>query len=514
MKRGFEYLIRGKGLYAVTVVIVLLAVCSVTLSVLSAQDMKRIINEDFNFQQLQLARHAAGILTENFKILKGELVTLGLSPSIQYVEAVSWANRMKISFSTVRDYGVVEISLISADGRRAYSTDSSDRSYVRQVDFTDREFFRWCRESDNRGRIYASEVRQGKFENSEPGFVEMMAVPVYQVSTDDAHPLPTNEFAGVLVFTLDTGLFTKRVVGPIRSGKTGYAWVINEKGDFLYHLEQEFIGENAFEVRKFKDPHISFGKINLIQKEKMLQGEEGTSWYLSGWHRGTTGQVKKLIAYSPVRAGAENRKRIWSVAVVAPISEVEDAVHAIYVRQSLIQGAFIFAAIIVLAFIISIERGWVRTLEQMVEEKTSDLEKYASRLKRSQERYRSLVESADDMIYTVDRECRILSVNEYYSRLTGQKGEEAIGKRIGDVIQYKDSQMVCGIVERVLESSATESHEELARIGDREFWLDTKYKPISTGGDRGGYVLIISRDVTEHRRMEAQFLQTEKLASL
>ena len=36
--------------------------------------------------------------------------------------------------------------------------------------------------------------------------------------------------------------------------------------------------------------------------------------------------MKKLIAYAPVHIGAANTQKIWSVAVVAPISEVEDAV--------------------------------------------------------------------------------------------------------------------------------------------------------------------------------------------
>jgi len=155
-----------------------------------------------------------------------------------------------------------------------------------------------------------------------------MAVPVYQISSDEAHPTPTQQFSGVLVFVLDTALLARKIVGPIRSGKTGYAWVIDESGNFLYHLEKEFIGHNAFEVRKFKDPHISFSKIKLIQKDKMLQGEDGTSWYISGWHRGVTGTMEKLIAYAPVHIGAANTKRIWSVAVVAPISEVEDAARA------------------------------------------------------------------------------------------------------------------------------------------------------------------------------------------
>ena len=514
MKKYYEYLTSGRGLRVISLIIFILLASAVYLSALSARDMKRIIREDFNSQQLEMAKHTAGILTEDFKILKRELTTLSLSPSIQYIEAVSWANRMKITFSTVRDYGVIQVMLINADGNKGYLTNYTDGVFEEKGSYAQEDYFVWCKKAENKSKIYISDVRRGIVEDSEPGFIKIMAIPVYQISTDEAHPKPTQQFSGVLVFVLDTGLLAKRVVGPIRSGKTGYAWVIDEAGNFLYHLEKEFIGENAFEVRKFKDPHISFTKINRIQKTKMLQGEEGTSWYISGWHRGKVGKMEKLIAFAPVHIGAANTKRIWSVAVVAPISEVQDAVQSVYVRQFMIQGVFIAAVVIVLVVFIILERFWLRTLEHMVEEKTSDLESYAKKLRRSEARYRSLIESADDMIYTLDKACEILSVNQYYKRLTGKEPNEVIGRNITEIIEYKNPEHIRAIVERVIKTRVTVGHEERVKIGDKEYWLDTKYRPVSAGGSKINQVLVISRDITEHKTMEDQLFHTEKLASL
>ncbi|MFH0845752.1 MAG: PAS domain S-box protein, partial [Pseudomonadota bacterium] len=508
LSKYLEYMTRKQGLRLVIVIILALLAGSVILSVLTARDMTKIIKEDFNSQQLELARHAAGILTENFKILKRELLTLSLSPSIQYLEAVSWSNRMKISFSTIREYGVIRIILINADGTKAYTTNYTNAVFEDNVSYGEEDFFSWCKEPENKSKIYISDIKKGVVEDSEPGFINLIAVPVYQVSSDQAHPQPTQMFSGVLVFSLDVGLFTKRVVGPIRSGKTGYAWVIDESGNFLYHRERDFIGLNAFEVRKFKDPHISFTKINLIQKDKMLQGEEGTSWYISGWHRGIIGKVEKLIAYSPVHIGGANTKRICSVAVVAPISEVEDAINSVYQRQSLMQGAFILAAVIVLSLFIAVERAWLRTLEHVVHEKTSDLEEYADRLRRSEESYRTLIDSADDLIYTVDQEGKILSVNQYYKRLTGKEPRDIIGENIIEIIRHRDPDVIHRIIKRVTMTSQTFSHEDHAKIGDKEYYLDTKYKPILTGSGEIDSVLVISRDITEHKKLETQLFHT------
>jgi two-component system NtrC family sensor kinase len=213
-----------------------------------------------------------------------------------------------------------------------------------------------------------------------------------------------------------------------------------------------------------------------------------------------------------VHLGAANTTRIWSVAVVAPISEVEDAIHTVYVRQSMIQGIFTAAILTIFIFLIANERAWLKTLEHEVKEKTKDLEGYAARLRRSQEKYRSLVESADDMIYTMDKDCKILSVNQYCLRLVGAQADEVVGKSVMDVIEYKTAENACSIVEKVLASSETMSHEERVKIGNREYWLDTKYKAVMS--DVGAAVLVISRDITEHKIMEDQLFHTEKLASL
>ena len=145
------------------------------------------------------------------------------------------------------------------------------------------------------------------------------------------------------------------MVKDIRSGKTGYAWVIDQQGNFLYHPVKEFIGKNAFEVREQRGVKISFAKINQIQKEKMLRGEQGTSFYVSGWHRGVTGDIKKLIAFAPIRLHLPPQSLNWSVAVAAPVTEVDEVIHTAYTRQFIMQGFILFAILLGSLFIIGYE---------------------------------------------------------------------------------------------------------------------------------------------------------------
>jgi len=504
----------------VTGLIIILLAAAITMGVISVREVKQMISEDFNAQQLALSKHAALTIEKDFKILKNELLTLSLSPSIQYVETVSWRNRMEISMATVREYGVFRILLIPEDGKKAYTIDPTRALSIEKTDYTLNESYQWCSQPNRRNLVYAGEVRKGIVEESETELVMELATSLYQTSPDEAHPVPTLKFAGVLVFYLDAGRLARQIVGPIRSGKTGYAWIIDQSGNFIYHLEQKFIGQNAFEARHLENPHISFDKINLIQKDKMLQGQQGTSWYKSGWHRGQIGPLEKLIAFSPTQIDAGNTKRVWSVAVVAPISEVQDAIQKVYFRQILIQLAFTIAVLIMLFFLRSNEMIWVKALEREVQTKTKDLSESAWLLKNSEKRYRALVESADDLIYVLDQQGKILAMNQSWSRLTHQASDAVLGHRITDIMEFENPDMVTKIVKRVIAEGYPISKEDHVTISDQWYYFDTRYKIISgfevdqTSETTAPSVLVIARDVTESKHMEAQLFNTQKLASL
>ncbi len=134
-----------------------------------------------------------------------------------------------------------------------------------------------------------------------------------------ATPSPPGTFAGVLVFYIDAQQLASKFTQEIKSGKTGYAWIMDNQGLFLTHPERDFIGKNAFTVRKARMPAISFDAINEIQREKMLTGKEGWGTYISGWHRGLwgiAGEIQKLIAYAPVKLADPN---FVKTATPAPI---------------------------------------------------------------------------------------------------------------------------------------------------------------------------------------------------
>jgi PAS domain S-box-containing protein len=485
---------------------------------MSSVKVKEVVTNDFNQQQLVLARHTAQQIENSLNLLKKGLSRLSLSPSIQYFEKVSIGNRMEITFSSIREEGLLEIKYIEFVKPLAHILDNSGY-HTAKTHPADHLYLKWASDKSNIGNILISDVSSVPIEDNpdNPAFMKesdgelltmKMVIPVWQVSVDEAHPLATGKFSGAIVFVIDVTALIKKVTKDIRSGKTGYGWVIDKNGTFLYHPEKEFIGKNAFAVRKERKPAISFSRINEIQREKMLKGEMGTSWYISGWHRGKEGEMKKLIAYAPIQLEDNPATLIWSVAIVAPISEVEGAIHDIQSRQFLMEGVVIFTMLLGGFLIISLIVIWSSSLNEEVKKKTSELIK-------SENQYRLLIENANDIIFTVNRDGNIMSINKAGSTFFKRPKETLTNRNIGEICFNEDSASMQFIaIDEVFNTGKNQQIIYSVIIDDNEYWLSTNFSGLLDEQKNIFAVLAIARDITHIKKMEEQMFYTEKLASV
>jgi PAS domain S-box-containing protein len=521
VKIGIRRLLTGLGL-----VVVLLLVVAFILGILSLKRAQEIVSDDFQQQQLILARTTARQLEDGLAFLRRELKILAYSPAIQYLEDVAWANRMRVSFDELSKLGVTAIVRIDFVGPRAdqaYVLDASGPHVVNQ-DFNSSPEVLWARDPANRGKIYQGPlVIEPRGEHKVP-FMEM-ATPVYEESVDESHPKASGNLDGVLVFKVDTSQFTGHYCADIRSGRTGYCWVMDSKGIFLYHPEREFIGEDAFTARGRRNPAISFDKINEIQKSKMLAGEEGTARYISGWHRGVIRQMDKFLAFSNAHVGADcpyahmgpgeaaahgrlGCKEIWPVAVVAPTDEVRGTIQSLYIRQFLIQGLLIFALVCAAVAVIYYELRWSVELQGEVDRTTADL-------RRSQKRYKSVVENARDWIFLLDESGAFINANTSAARVFGVPAAGINKKKLEDFFSPEDAAAMLVYVRDACHSRKSFEIKQAMRLKDRVYWLSTHFVPLfGEDGRTAEQVLVMARDITDRQRMEAQMAQTERLASL
>jgi PAS domain S-box-containing protein len=471
-----------------------------------ARKVRETVVRDFNQQQLLLARYASNEIENDINSIKRELSLLRLSPSIQYKESAFIGERMQIAFLSIRERGGLEIRFTDIKNMKTHIVDESGYKII-SPSFEDMNYLWWASEKDNKNHIHIYDVFCKDYKGNFNRPMMWMATPVWQVSVDESHPVAKNRFSGVLLFLIDAGKLTEKVTKGIQSGRSGYAWVIDNKGIFLYHNEKDFIGKDAFIVRKGKLSAISFSRINEIQKDKMLKGQEGTSWYISGWHRGQAGEIKKLIAYAPIPLVVNHKGAVWSVAVVAPISEVEGTIESVQIGQFLLEGIVVLGILSGGFLIFTVLLKWSAVLKAEIEEKTRELRK-------SEGLYRSLVERAEDIIFRVDKKGNFLSMNSYGYNFFKRKPKDILEHNLAELFSAECVEFQMKTIEDVFKDDVSRHLICPAVTGGAEYWLSTNFSGILDEFGKVSSILGISRDITERRKMEEQMYHTEKLASL
>lgn len=171
-------------------VVLLLAVAFI-LGLLSLRRTQEIVADDFQQQQLILARTTARQMEDGLAFLRRELKILAYSPSIQYLESPAWANRMKVSYDELSRLGVVAIVRIDFEGPqapRAFILDAAG-PHVIQKDFNQAPEALWARDPASHGLIYQGPMEVQKHGEFKVPFFNM-ATPVYEESVDESHPKP------------------------------------------------------------------------------------------------------------------------------------------------------------------------------------------------------------------------------------------------------------------------------------------------------------------------------------
>ena len=125
-------------------------------------------------------------------------------------------------------------------------------------------------------------------------------------------------------------------------------------------------------------------------------------------------------------------------------------------------------------------------------------------LRRSESRYRSLVESANDLIFTIQPDGTVSFVSPLVQDLLGWRPNEVTGRAAAQYVHPADAALFREAVEGVLargEPAFFVPHRLMARDGSARSVLTT-FSPIFEGGRSPARVLGVARDVTLERRQE------------
>ena len=135
-------------------------------------------------------------------------------------------------------------------------------------------------------------------------------------------------------------------------------------------------------------------------------------------------------------------------------------------------------------------------------------------LRASELRYRELFENANDVIFTIDLDGRFQSLNRAAACLLGYTREEAIARRLTDIVAPDGAEALrARLSARGGEPAQTTFEAMLIGKGGRRIPLEIGWRPIVRDGAVVAFEAI-ARDLTERRRLEDQLRQAQKMEAV
>ena len=484
-----------------TVAILVLMAVGLVAVVFTAVDLQRAsaVEISTRFQQLQLAnaRQATSRIKDYFRARSGGMFALSSLASRQYTDLKLLRTDVRAYFDALKEPDVRAISVYNEAGTIIYST--SDSAIGRN--YAECDFFGWAKQPVNNGRLFMSPIVRTPAQGESPAeFRVVLVTPLYDVAR------PSKSFLGCLSLTIDVKALLGLDSGPFDSTRVlDQVWVLREDGLLLFHSDHPvMVGRNIHdESSACGQCHTSFDAAKT-----MLARKQGTTEYA------VRGQPKKLAAFVPLQF--ENAR--WVVVVTTTLDEITVFTRRVF-RETLI-----LIALVVLVFVGGSTlmyrnyRSKVKAAEEA--RQWRDKQALVEAARRSEERYQTIVETAHDVIWTLNREGLFTFCNRRGEEFSGYKTSELIGNSFVPLVQPEDLPTVQQVFAETL-AGTPHTYEVRVRGNDgRILTLSVDTLPLYEDQVVVG-TLSFGRDVTGQKRAEeekaklqAQFLQAQKMESV
>ncbi|MFV2081205.1 MAG: PAS domain S-box protein, partial [bacterium] len=150
-------------------------------------------------------------------------------------------------------------------------------------------------------------------------------------------------------------------------------------------------------------------------------------------------------------------------------------------------------------------------------ENITEIKQTQEKLRKSEEKYRAVVEGTNDLVTIVDTEGKFTFVNHTAGRIFGMPAQECVGLSAFDFISTEDKERTRKWYERCvnngIETAEVENRQVNPQTGEIYHMLwRSNFHYDETG--KCVHVRSIARDITERKKIQAQLQHAQKLESL
>ena len=146
---------------------------------------------------------------------------------------------------------------------------------------------------------------------------------------------------------------------------------------------------------------------------------------------------------------------------------------------------------------------WTRMLKRKVRQVTLDLQL-------SEQRHKDLIEFSPEMIHLVGADGQVIHANKMAIQTLGYCREEVLARKIFDLVPPESREEIILFIHSIF--GAGSGHKDFSFCAKDGRRIDVDMNATLIKGADTLLACCFSRDVTEHKRLEAELMQSERLA--
>lgn len=373
VNNDFFNVYRKELLWGIGLVTLIMLLLIIFMGFKSHSEIDETISQQYNEQQLLLARQiSTGI--EEFLLEKVTLLE-SLAENEPDVSNEKYKQLFRDLYYGSSGYYVIEFINESGIVVTGYPEENTPVGY--DLYANNRE---WAIEHVKETR---TSYCTNPMELLEGGFASFIWVPVYNGT----------EYKGAILSIIEIETLSEKYLKTINSSE--HIYVVDRQGQIIFDSSGKYQrGWNYFDILNSSNSTW----IPILQDQ--VNGSEGMASYIDYDESGT--MEERLIAYSPI----EWRRRLWSVAVSSPVSDVEDIMHETFLDQILFTGFACTTTVLGGFSIVYLLVWWNRSLEVEVKRKTGELELSNKYLEEANTRLEELDQIKSDYMAMASHELR------------------------------------------------------------------------------------------------------------
>ncbi len=151
-----------------------------------------------------------------------------------------------------------------------------------------------------------------------------------------------------------------------------------------------------------------------------------------------------------------------------------------------------------------------KALEKLNHELEARIAISTLKIRANERRYRLLFETAPDLLFVLNRQGIILQINQSVTRRLGYADVEMMGRPLSDFFLNESAHPSQSTIQTLIKKGKHHQEMELRSKNGTSVFVECACSVIADAKDQASSILVIQRDITDRRRLEARLRSAEQ----